>query len=268
MENREELLDRLVRALARPGVDGVLGSAEVLTDLLLLGALEDKVVLGTMNRGGLLGAVFEYDDRFTAFDVATLHRLRFEGCKMLLRIDLSDPATVRTLEHGSAAITRLAEAGLVAIVEPFLAGRRDGRPVNDLSPAAVDSWSWSLRPAGRYRCPPATPRCWFCRCPARCRSVRSSSVDGPTACRPVGLRVPAVGHPDGARRAGRGPGGAAVRDHGNRVARPLLPGGGRAGGATRGRCLRPYRGQCLYAEVCRDDPAHAWVRGTWGDAAL
>ena len=52
-------------ALARPGVDGVLGTADIVEDLLLLGALEDKVVIGSMNRGGLAGTVFEIDDRFT-----------------------------------------------------------------------------------------------------------------------------------------------------------------------------------------------------------
>jgi Cgl0159-like len=65
MANRFELLERLCLALSRPGVDGVLGTADILDDLLLLGALEDKVVIGSMNRGGLAGASFELDDRFT-----------------------------------------------------------------------------------------------------------------------------------------------------------------------------------------------------------
>ena len=50
-----ELLDRLVLALSRPGVNGVLGTPDILEDLLLLGALDDKVVVGSMNRGGLAG---------------------------------------------------------------------------------------------------------------------------------------------------------------------------------------------------------------------
>jgi hypothetical protein len=44
MNSRLELLDRLCTALADPGVDGVLATADVLDDLVLLGALEDKVV--------------------------------------------------------------------------------------------------------------------------------------------------------------------------------------------------------------------------------
>ena len=72
MGDRAELLGRLVRALERPGVDGVLGTADILEDLLLLGALDGKVVIGSMNRGGLAGTVFEIDDRFTGYDAAAI----------------------------------------------------------------------------------------------------------------------------------------------------------------------------------------------------
>ena len=59
MADRAELIDRLSLALGRPGVDGVLGTADIIEDLLLLGVLDDKVVIGSMNRGGLAGTVFE-----------------------------------------------------------------------------------------------------------------------------------------------------------------------------------------------------------------
>ena len=69
MADRLELLDRLATALARPGVDGLLATADIAEDLLLLGALEDKVVFSSMNRGGLQGSAFEMDDRNTGYDV-------------------------------------------------------------------------------------------------------------------------------------------------------------------------------------------------------
>ena len=69
MADRADLLMRLCVALARPGVTGVLGTADILEDLLLLGALHDRSVFGSMNRGGLAGAAFELDDRFTGYDV-------------------------------------------------------------------------------------------------------------------------------------------------------------------------------------------------------
>ncbi|HEV7657661.1 MAG TPA: aldolase [Mycobacteriales bacterium] len=137
MADRTALLERLVLALSRPGVDGVLGTADILEDLLLLGALEDKVVIGSMNRGGLAGASFELDDRFTGFDADSLATAGYDGGKMLCRIDLADPGTVSTLESCARAVTGLAGHGLMAMVEPFVSRRVDGRVRNDLSAEAV-----------------------------------------------------------------------------------------------------------------------------------
>jgi DhnA family fructose-bisphosphate aldolase class Ia len=137
MADRYDLLCRLVTALGRPGVDGVLGTPDILEDLLLLGALEDKIVIGSMNRGGLQGAVFELDDRFTSYDAAGIAAMGFDGGKMLTRIDLSDASTAKTLEASGRAVSELAARGIVAMVEPFLSRRVDGRVENDLSAAAV-----------------------------------------------------------------------------------------------------------------------------------
>jgi DhnA family fructose-bisphosphate aldolase class Ia len=137
MADRRDMLDRLVAALSRPGVDGVLATADVAEDLLLLGALEDKVVFSSLNRGGLAGSAFELDDRMTGYDVQGTIDAGFDGAKMLTRIDLEDPATVATLEACGRAVTELNRAELVALVEPFLSRRVDGRVVNDLSPEAV-----------------------------------------------------------------------------------------------------------------------------------
>ena len=137
MGDRVDLLDRLQVALSRPGVNGVLGTADVLEDLLLLGALDDKVVVGSMNRGGLAGAVFEMDDRFTGYDARSIAAAGFEGGKMLTRIDLDDPTTVATLESCARAVTELAEHRLMAMVEPFLSHRVDGAVKNELTPEAM-----------------------------------------------------------------------------------------------------------------------------------
>jgi hypothetical protein len=115
----------------------VLGTADIIEDLLLLGVLDDKVVIGSMNRGGLAGTVFEIDDRFTGYDAATIARMGFDGGKMLLRIDPDDPATAGTIQACAGAISALAEQGLMAMVEPFISHRLEGRVRNDLSPNAV-----------------------------------------------------------------------------------------------------------------------------------
>ena len=137
MADRANLLDRLCTALQRPGVTGVLGTADILEDLLLLGVLDDKVIIGSMNRGGLSGTAFEMDDRFTGYDADTVCRMGFDGGKMLLRIDPDDPLTVRTLEACGRAVSELAGRRLIAMVEPFMSRRVDSRVSNDLSADAM-----------------------------------------------------------------------------------------------------------------------------------
>ncbi|MBW0093689.1 aldolase [Pseudonocardia sp. KRD-184] len=137
MGDRADLIDRMCLALSRPGVNGVLGTPDVLEDLLLLGALEGKVVVGSMNRGGLAGTVFEIDDRFTAYDAEGIAASGWEGGKMLSRIDAEDPATVSTLQACAHAVSDLAAHGLMAMVEPFISHRVDGRVRNELTAEAM-----------------------------------------------------------------------------------------------------------------------------------
>ncbi|MFC7843982.1 deoxyribose-phosphate aldolase [Streptomyces sp. NPDC057382] len=137
MAHRADLLERLCTALSRPGVDGVLATADILEDLLLLGVLEDKVVMGSMNRGGLAGASFEMDDRFTGHRAEDIDRLRFDAGKLLLRIDYDDPGSLTTLEASARAVDAMAARRLPLFVEPFISRRVDGRVRNDLSAEAV-----------------------------------------------------------------------------------------------------------------------------------
>ncbi|MFI1506815.1 deoxyribose-phosphate aldolase [Streptomyces sp. NPDC020597] len=138
MANRADLLERLCLALSRPGVDGVLATADILDDLLLLGALDGKVVMGSMNRGGLQGAAFELDDRFTGHRAEDIERLNFDAGKLLLRIDYDDPGSLTTLETTARAVDDMAARRLPLFVEPFISRRTpDGRLGNDLSAEAV-----------------------------------------------------------------------------------------------------------------------------------
>jgi hypothetical protein len=125
MADRRSLLARLCAALEHPDVDGVLGTPDVVEELLLLGALEGKVVIGSMNRGGLDGASWTMDDRFTGYDAASIAACRLEGGKMLLRIDDQDPSTAGTIEGCATAVSELAAQGLIAMVEPLPYHRED-----------------------------------------------------------------------------------------------------------------------------------------------
>ncbi|WP_245556857.1 class I fructose-bisphosphate aldolase [Gryllotalpicola ginsengisoli] len=137
MASRYELLQRLVLALSRPGVDGVLGTPDIIEDLALLGALDGKVAVGSMNRGGLRGAVFEMDDRYTGYDVDSMVSSRLDAAKLLVRVNLQDPGTARTLEETAHAVTDSARARLPIMLEPFMSNWVDGKIVNDLSTEAV-----------------------------------------------------------------------------------------------------------------------------------
>ena len=137
MADRYELLDRLAMALGRPGVDGVLGTPDIIEDLALLGLLDDKIVVGSMNRGGLKGASFEMDDRYTAYDIEGIKRDGLDFAKNLLRINLTDPGSVETLEATALAVSDAVAAGVPIMLEPFMSDWREGKIVNDLSTDAV-----------------------------------------------------------------------------------------------------------------------------------
>ncbi|AEW97166.1 MULTISPECIES: Cgl0159 family (beta/alpha)8-fold protein [Streptomycetaceae] len=137
MANRADLLERICVALGRPGVDGVLATADILEDLLLLGALDGKVAIGSMNRGGLAGAAFELDDRFTGYRPQDIARLGLDAGKLLLRIDYSDPGSLTTMVSTARAIDEMAAHRKPVFVEPFISRRIDGKVVNDLGAEAV-----------------------------------------------------------------------------------------------------------------------------------
>jgi len=137
MADRGDLLARCVEALSRPGVHGFLGTADIIEELALLGALDDKLVYGSMNRGGLAGASFEMDDRFTGYDARGVTDASLDGGKMLLRIDFDDPGTIRTVEACSRAVDELAGHQVIAMVEPFISRRVGGEVRSDLTPDAI-----------------------------------------------------------------------------------------------------------------------------------
>ncbi len=131
MANRRDLIERTMTALAVPGIDGVMGTPDILDDLALLGALDGRVAVGSMNRGGLQGTVWELDDQLTGHDVAAIVEQGLDGGKMLLRIDPDDPNSKPTIEACAEFISGLAAAGLMAMIEPLPYTSRDGRSVLD-----------------------------------------------------------------------------------------------------------------------------------------
>ena len=137
MANRYQLLENLALALSRPGVDGVLGTPDIIDDLALMGCLDNKLVVGSMNRGGLRGATFEMDDTVTGYDIGAIVRDGLDFAKMLNRINFEDPGTANMLTESYAAVSEAAEARVPIMLEPFISKWSDGKIKNDLSTEAV-----------------------------------------------------------------------------------------------------------------------------------
>jgi DhnA family fructose-bisphosphate aldolase class Ia/sugar phosphate isomerase/epimerase len=135
MGDRMDYLGRIIRVLIHPEVDGVMGTPDIIEDLLIVsammrektgkGLLDDKVILGCMNRAGLAGASFEMDDRMTAFTAQSLHRLRLDGAKIMFRLDLNDKYSGRTLTYCASAITECNALGLPTFLEPLPVQKTD-----------------------------------------------------------------------------------------------------------------------------------------------
>jgi DhnA family fructose-bisphosphate aldolase class Ia len=137
MADRYELLKRLAIALSNPGVDGVLATPDILDDLALLGLLEGKLAVASMNRVGLKGAKFEMDDRFASHNFKGIVRDGLDMAKTLTRINFDDENTAKTLEYTANAINDAVEAKTPILVEPFISKWVDGKIVNDLSTDAT-----------------------------------------------------------------------------------------------------------------------------------
>jgi DhnA family fructose-bisphosphate aldolase class Ia len=103
----------------------------------LLGLLDNKLVVGSMNRGGLKGASFEMDDRFGAYNVEGIVRDGLDFAKTLNRVNFSDAGTANMLEATAQAVSESAAAGVPIMLEPFISEWVNGAIKNDLSTEQV-----------------------------------------------------------------------------------------------------------------------------------
>ncbi|MFX0099008.1 MAG: TIM barrel protein [Candidatus Hodarchaeota archaeon] len=140
MGDRQEYLGRLVRSLLAPGVDGVMGTPDIMDELFIVehmlktaghpGILDNKVLIGCTNRGGLSGSAFEMDDRITAYQVEDIKNLGLDGAKMMFRLDLkSNQARYSqyTVERVAEMVRDCNKYNIPAFIEPLRVEQtRDG----------------------------------------------------------------------------------------------------------------------------------------------
>ena len=130
MGNRYEYLGRVLRVITDPTFDGLMGTPDVIEDVFLVNYLykqrggksflDNKVLLGSMNRGGLAGTVWEMDDRYTSYTTDGIANLRLDGGKVMFRLDVNDPGSGATIDYTAQVINEMADMGLPVFVEALM----------------------------------------------------------------------------------------------------------------------------------------------------
>ncbi len=129
MADRHGYLARIVRVLQSDVVDGVMATMDVLEDLLILhhlileaggpGLLDDRLLIASLNRGGLAGASWEMDDPITGPTPATCAALNLDGAKLLMRLCDEETGSLNTMLYCSRAIREMNAFGLPTFLEPL-----------------------------------------------------------------------------------------------------------------------------------------------------
>ncbi len=147
MGNRHEYLGRILRVMMASGFDGVMATPDVIDELLIVdymvqqgggpSFLDNRLLIGCMQRGGIAGAQGELYDRFTAYTAEAMARQRLDGGKMLLRFSPDDERSLMTLYECAQAINALNQFELPAFVEPLWAVQANGKWTTQNSPAEL-----------------------------------------------------------------------------------------------------------------------------------
>jgi DhnA family fructose-bisphosphate aldolase class Ia len=130
MADRWDYLARVVRVLQSERVDGVMATMDILEDLLSLREimreetggpnwLDHKLLIASLNRGGLQGVSWEMDDPVTGPTAATCAAWNLDGVKFLLRVCDDEPASLQTLTAAARAITEANALRLPMFLEPL-----------------------------------------------------------------------------------------------------------------------------------------------------
>jgi len=126
MANRHDYLARIVRVLMGDSVDGVMATMDIIEDLLVLddltgrdGFLKDKLLIASLNRGGLAGSSWEMNDPMTGASPAACAAWKLDGAKILMRICDDEPDSLTTMVASAAAINELNSLRIPTFLEPL-----------------------------------------------------------------------------------------------------------------------------------------------------
>jgi DhnA family fructose-bisphosphate aldolase class Ia len=126
MADRHDYLARIVRVLMGGAVDGVMATMDIIEDLLILDDLsgqdrflKDKLLIASLNRGGLAGSSWEMNDPMTGASPASCAAWKLDGAKILMRVCDEEPDSLKTMLASAAAITELNALGIPTFLEPL-----------------------------------------------------------------------------------------------------------------------------------------------------
>jgi hypothetical protein len=135
MADRRDYLARILRVLTSRRVDGIMATMDILEDLLSIDAflrgaaaptiLDHRLLIASLNRGGLAGSSWELDDPMTGATPATCHAWRLDGAKVLLRADANEPASLKTLLASAQAINECNALRVPMFLEPLPVTKTD-----------------------------------------------------------------------------------------------------------------------------------------------
>jgi len=135
MADRRAYLARIVRVLISDSVDGLMATMDILEDLLAIDGfdqeaggpalLDDKVLIASLNRGGLAGSSWELDDPITGPCPATCKAWRLDGAKLLLRIADDGLGSLKTMLACAQAIREANALRLPVFLEPLPVTKTD-----------------------------------------------------------------------------------------------------------------------------------------------
>nr|MDO8099049.1 aldolase [Candidatus Njordarchaeota archaeon] len=146
MGNRYELLGRILRVITDEEFDGVMSTPDIIDELFIVNHLvkeaggksflDNKVILGCMNRGGLSGTVFEMDDMMTAYTSEGVKEMRLDGAKIMFRLETTEKESGLTISYCARVINELNKLGIPVFVETLPVKKEAGKykTVKDVTP--------------------------------------------------------------------------------------------------------------------------------------
>lgn len=137
MGDRYEYLGRVLRVITDEQFDGVMATTDMIEDIIIVdylykqktgkSFLDEKVIIGCMNRGGQAGSLYELEDGLSSFTAKSLKKLNLDGGKLMYRLEPSDHGSLITIHQCAEAITELSRMNLYSFVEPAtVEGREKG----------------------------------------------------------------------------------------------------------------------------------------------